>query len=75
MAIPRPIRVTSVCRPSCAVRTLFDETRMLADREGKTPVLTLAEKGKTGFIIVVAHGDLGRVLDEFRAARAAEEVD
>lgn len=73
MTKPLSIRLTSVCRPSCAVHTLFDETRALAALEGKVPVLTLAEKGSRGFLIVVNPADLPRVLAEYTAARAAEE--
>jgi len=50
-----------------AVQSLFDETRILARRENKLPVLALATKGKPSFLLVLAPEDLKAV--------AAEMVD
>jgi hypothetical protein len=36
--------------------TLWDDTKKKADKEGKTPVVCICEKGRPGFLIV-AHCD------------------
>jgi len=38
--------------------SLWDETKKLADKEGKTPVVCLCEKGRPGFWIVCHSDDL-----------------
>jgi hypothetical protein len=38
--------------------TLWDDTKKLAVKEGKTPVVCLAEKGRPGFWILVHCNDL-----------------
>lgn len=48
-------------RKAHAVRTLYDTVSVLAKRENKIPVVTLMDKSKKGFLIVV-HTDN---LDEF----------
>jgi hypothetical protein len=40
---------------------LWDETKALADREDKTPVVCLAEKGRPGFWLLVHSDDLHRL--------------
>lgn len=40
---------------------LWDETKALADAEGKTPVVCLSEKNRPGFWIVVHSEDLVRL--------------
>lgn len=46
-------------RKKHSVVTLWDETKVLADKEGKTPVICLAEKNRKGFWIMVHSDDLG----------------
>ncbi len=57
-------------RASSAARTLWEETRTLARREGKTPVVLLYSKGKPGRLIVVHEDDLGVIAAELAAALA-----
>ena len=45
-----------------AVASLLEETRELAKREGKVPVVTLSEHGKAGFLVVFHCDDLEDVL-------------
>lgn len=51
-----------------AVRTLFDKTRELARKEGKTAVLALASKHKPGVLVCIHSDDLAAVLREFAVA-------
>ena len=53
-----------------AVRTLFDATKALARKEGKTPVLALIDKGLPGFLLWIHSDDLSDVVAEFRAANS-----
>lgn len=41
--------------------TLWDETKKLAAKEGKTPVVCLCEKGRPGFWIVCHSDDLSKL--------------
>jgi hypothetical protein len=50
--------VESKLRGRHAVRTLFDLVKAAARREGKTPVLCLADKGRPGFLVCVHSDDL-----------------
>jgi hypothetical protein len=61
--------VETKLRASCAVRSLFDETREMARKEGKTPVLMLAVKGRPGFLVVADSADLPVILSEYEFAR------
>jgi hypothetical protein len=56
-------------RAASAARSLWEQTRDLARREGKTPVLTLYSKGKPGALIVVHEDDLAVVAAELAAGR------
>jgi hypothetical protein len=51
------------------VRTLWEATKILADREHKTPVLGLVDKGRPGGLIVVHSEDLAAMVAEFCAAQ------
>lgn len=51
-------------RAASATRTLWEATRTLARREGKTPVLMLYGKGKVGALVVCHEGDLAAVAAE-----------
>lgn len=50
-------------RKSHSVRTLYEETKVLAKKEGRVPVLALADHGKPGFLVVVHSSDLRAFLD------------
>lgn len=41
--------------------TLWDDTKQLADKENKTPVIALCEKGRKGFWIMVHSDDLSKL--------------
>ena len=41
--------------------SLWDEVKTLAEREGKTPVVVLAEKNRPGFWILVHNEDFSKV--------------
>lgn len=42
---------------------LWDNTKRLADKEGKIPVVCLKERGRQGFWVLVKSGDLQRIAD------------
>lgn len=48
-------------RKKHSVVTLWDETKKLADKESKTPVVALIEKGRPGFWIMVHSEDLVKI--------------
>lgn len=54
-------------RASHAAVALFDETRVLAKREGKVPVVALAQKGRRGILLVIDPNDLMTVAQELAA--------
>ena len=56
-------------RKRMAIWTLFDKTRELARKEGKTPVVVLHESGRKGFLVVCHCDDLEVVAAERRKAR------
>ena len=45
-----------------SVVSLWDETKKLADKEGKTPVIALCEKERPGFWIMLHSSDLNKVI-------------
>ena len=45
-----------------SVVSLWDETKKLADKEGKTPVIALCEKQRPGFWIMLHSSDLNKVI-------------
>lgn len=57
-----------------AVRTLWRETAMKANKEKKAAVLVLYEKGKPGGLIVVHEDDLDRICDERIASRVLTDL-
>jgi len=59
-------------RASSAVRSLWEKTRDLARKEGKTPVVILYDKHKQGGLIVVHEGDLLAVARELGSLIDAE---
>lgn len=61
-------------RQKHTVVTLWDETKTLAAREGKTPVLMLSEKGRPGQWIVVHSGDLDTLIVETLAAKTGDDM-
>lgn len=58
-----------------AVRSLHDATKALARREGKTPVLMLADKGRPGLLIVAHEDDMADVVTAWLAAREPAELE
>jgi hypothetical protein len=50
-------------RKSHAVVALYDNTRELAKKEGKIPVVTLSQHGRHGYLIVIDPKDLKRVAE------------
>lgn len=46
------------CRKKFSVISLWDATKKLATKEGKTPVVCLAEKHRPGFWILIHSDDL-----------------
>jgi hypothetical protein len=51
-----------------AVRSLFDATKALAQKEHKTPVVALIDKGRPGCLVCVHSDDLPSVVAEFTLA-------
>lgn len=51
-----------------AVRSLFDATKALAHKEGKTPVVALIDKSRPGCLVCVHCNDLPLVVSEFTLA-------
>jgi hypothetical protein len=48
-------------RAQHAACRLYDQTRVLARAEGKTPVVALAENNRSGYLLVLAPEDLAAV--------------
>ena len=61
-------------RESHATRTLHDATKALAKKEGKAPVLALADKSRPGFLVVVHSDDWPRVVAEWAASQDETEL-
>jgi hypothetical protein len=61
-------------REKHAVRTLFDKTRKLARREGKTPLVALVDKGRPGFLLCLHIDDLPVVANELRGLEPAGDL-
>ena len=57
------VKLTKVEKKKHAVISLWDDTKKLADAENKTPVITLCQKNRNGFWIVVHEDDLQKVID------------
>jgi len=57
-------------RASHAAVALFEATRILARREGKIPVIALAQKGRPGVLLVIDPADLAAVAREYAEANA-----
>lgn len=57
-------------RQAHAVRSLHDEVKAHARREGKVPVVVLHDKGRPGALVCVHTDDLAEVLAEYAAAHA-----
>jgi hypothetical protein len=55
-------------RAASATRTLWEQTKALARREGKVPVLMLYGKGKQGALVVCHENDLAAVAAEMATA-------
>jgi len=59
-------------RASHAAVALYDDTKVLARKEGKVPVVILAQKGRPGVVLVIAPEDLQAVAYEYAVAREKE---
>ncbi len=57
------LKVTKVEKKKHSVLTLYDETKVLADAEGKTPVIALCQKNRKGFWIVAHASDLEKIIN------------
>ena len=55
------IMVVKHLKKKHAVVSLWDKTKVLADFEKKTPVITLCEKYRNGFWIIVHSDDLDAI--------------
>jgi len=55
-------------RKTSAVCNLFDETRIKAKHEGKTPMVALKQHGQRGFLLVIDSRDLQIFLREVKNA-------
>lgn len=62
-------------RARFAVLTLWRDTRDKARREGKTPVVALAEKSRHGFWILCHSHDLAAVADEIADTEASGDSE
>jgi len=49
------------CREKFAVVSLWDQTKQLADKEKKTPVVCLHENGRKGFFILIHSDDFLKI--------------
>jgi hypothetical protein len=56
-----------------AITTLYEKTKVLADRERKTPVVALCKKGVAGFVLVMTPADAAAVATAWAAALAERE--
>jgi hypothetical protein len=56
-------------------RTLHDEAKRLATKEGKVPVLALFDKNRPGFLLGIHNEDFMTVVAEFVAALDPDERD
>ena len=52
-----------------ALLTLYDKVKKLAQRENKIPVVTISEKGRHGFWIMVHSSDLTAVSNQREVAK------
>lgn len=68
------IFVEAKYRQRHTVRSLFDETRAKARKEGKMPVVALIDKGRPGCLVCVHSDDLAHLVAEFTLANT-ELVD
>jgi hypothetical protein len=62
--------VETKLRQAHAARSLHDEVKARARREGKVPVVVLVDKGRPGALVCVHTDDLADFLAEYAAAHA-----
>ena len=55
--------VQNIEKKKHAVISLWDDTKVLADAENKTPVIALCQKHRKGFWIVCHEDDLQKIID------------
>ena len=61
-------------REQHSARTLHDATRLLARKEGKVPVLGLADKSRPGFLVCLHSDDLAAVFTQWAAALPDDDL-
>ena len=59
----KKLKITKVEKKKHSVLTLYDDTKKMADVEGKTPVIALCQKHRKGFWIVVHANDLEKIIN------------
>lgn len=59
-------------RAKHAACRLYDQTKLLAREEGKTPVVALAENGRRGYLLVIAPEDLAAVAVAYKEGTSAQ---
>jgi hypothetical protein len=67
--------IESKLRARHVARTLHDETKRLATKEGKTPVLALFDKNRPGFLLGIHSDDFLAVVAEFVASLGDDDRD
>ena len=60
--------IESKYRERHAVRSLLDDTKALARKEGKIPIVALIDKGRPGFLVCIHSDDLPVVVVEYTLA-------
>src|SRR5436305_523868 len=53
-----------------AVRSLYETSKALARKEGKTPLVALVDKGRAGSLLCLHSDDLPKIVAEFTLANA-----
>lgn len=72
-SLHKKLFIETKLRASSATRNLWEQTAALAKKEAKTPVLMLYAKNKMGALVVVHENDIGAMLEEYLAAKAARD--
>jgi hypothetical protein len=67
--------IESKLREKHSVIQLWDKTKVLADKENKTPVVCLCEKGRPGFWILTHSDDFEKVADVRSTVKGGEDVE
>lgn len=57
------IYIENKYREKHAILKLYDDTAEKAKKEGKLPIITLEEKGRSGFWMILKSEDFGRLIE------------